>query len=179
MWCDVIYDMTWHDMTWHDMTWHDTIRYDTIRYDMIWYIKNVLLLWYPRNKCRCWELIRWQAWCLWYNGWIYGWLFTLCAKYRLDNPRNCVIGHLNVNSIRNKFDAVECVLNEGLLDIFAISESKLDDSFPLSQFSVTDFSIHRRGRNRYGGGIMFYVRSNIPHRRRADLEPEPKHYHGT
>ena len=52
------------------------------------------------------------------------------------------------------------VLNEGLLDIFAISESKLDDSFPLCQFSVTDFSIHRNDRNRYGGGIMLYVRSN-------------------
>ena len=71
-------------------------------------------------------------------------------KYRLDNPRNCIIGHLNINIIRNKFDAVECVLNEGLLDIFAISESKLDDSFPVSQFSVTDFSIYRKDRNRYG-----------------------------
>ena len=30
-------------------------------------------------------------------------------KYRLNNPRNCIIGHLNINSIRNKFDAVECV----------------------------------------------------------------------
>ena len=41
-------------------------------------------------------------------------------KYRLDNPRNCIIGHPNINSIRNKFGAVECVLNEGLLNIFAI-----------------------------------------------------------
>ena len=24
--------------------------------------------------------------------------------YRLDNPRYCIIGHLNINSIRNKFD---------------------------------------------------------------------------
>ena len=60
-----------------------------------------------------------------------------------------------------------------MADIFAISETKLDDSFPLSQFSVTDFSIHRKDRNRHGGGIMLYVRSNIPHRRRIDLEPEP------
>ena len=38
---------------------------------------------------------------------------------------------------------------------------------------VTDFSIHRKDRNRHGGGIMLYVRSNIPHMRRIDLEPEP------
>ena len=49
-------------------------------------------------------------------------------KYRINHPRNCIIGHLNINSIRNKFDAVACILNEGLLDVFAISESKLDDS---------------------------------------------------
>ena len=94
--------------------------------------------------------------------------------YRIKNARNCIIEHLNVNSIRNKFDAIECILSEGLTDIFAISESKLDYSFPLSQFSVTDFSIHRKDRNRHGGGVLIYVRSDIPHRRRLDLEPEPQ-----
>ena len=94
--------------------------------------------------------------------------------YRIKNARNCIIGHLNVNSIRNKFDAIECILSEGLADIFAISESKLDDSFSLSQLSVTDFSIHRKDRNRHGGGVLIYVRSDIPHRRRLDLEPEPQ-----
>ena len=43
-------------------------------------------------------------------------------RYRTDNPKNCIIGHLNINSIRNKFEAVKCVLNDGLMDIFALSE---------------------------------------------------------
>ena len=76
-------------------------------------------------------------------------------KYRYTNPRNSIIGHLNINSIRDKFDAVECILSEGLADIFAISERKLNDSFPLSQFSVTDFSIHRKDRNRHGVAQCF------------------------
>ena len=46
--------------------------------------------------------------------------------YRKDNPKNCIIGHLNINSIRNKFEAFECILNDGLIDIFALSESKID-----------------------------------------------------
>ena len=50
-------------------------------------------------------------------------------------------------------------ISEGLVDIFAISESKLDGSFPLSQFSVTDFSNHRKDRNRHSGGLMIYMRS--------------------
>ena len=94
-------------------------------------------------------------------------------RYRNTNPRNCIIGHLNINSIRNKFDAVECILIEGLADIFAISETKIGYSFLLSQFSVTDFSIHRKNSNRHEGGIMLYVRSNNPHRRRIDLGPKP------
>ena len=92
-------------------------------------------------------------------------------NYRIKNAKNCIIGYLNVNSTRNKFDGIECILSEGLVDIFAISESKLDESFPLSQFSLTDFSNHRKDRNRHGGGLMIYVRSDIPHRRRLDLEP--------
>ena len=100
-------------------------------------------------------------------------------KYRNTNPRNCIIGHLNINSIRNKFDAVECILSEGLADIFSISETKIDDYFPMSQFSVTDFSIHRKDRHRHGGGIMLDVRSNIPHRRRIHFEPEPNKCYGT
>ena len=64
-------------------------------------------------------------------------------KCRINHPRNWIIGHLNTNNIPNKFDAVECMLNEDLLDILAISEFKLDDLFPSSQFSVTDFSTYR------------------------------------
>ena len=50
----------------------------------------------------------------------------------------------------NKFDAVEHELNKGFADIFACSDTKLDDSFPLSQFSVTDLSTHRKYRNKCG-----------------------------
>ena len=96
-------------------------------------------------------------------------------KYRSTNPRNCIIGHLNINSIRYKFEAVQSLLHGGLLDIFAISESKLDESFPFAQFKVTDFSLHRKDRDKHGGGILLYMRSDIPHRRRYDLEPETPH----
>ena len=99
-------------------------------------------------------------------------------RYRTDNPKNCIIGHLNINSIRNKSEAVKCVLNDGLMDIFALSESKIDESFPNAQFIVNDFSLHRKDRNRFGGGILLYMRSDIPHRRRHDLELNSKVSHG-
>ena len=40
-----------------------------------------------------------------------------------------IFGHLNVNSIGNKFEAIK-LLVEGNFDIIIISETKLDDSFP-------------------------------------------------
>ena len=77
-----------------------------------------------------------------------------------------------------KFEAVECVLNDGLIDIFALSESKIDESFPNAQFIINGFSLHRKDRNRFGGGLLLYIRSDIPHRRRCDLEPNGQIPHG-
>ena len=52
---------------------------------------------------------------------------------------------------------------------------KFDESFPFAQFKVTDFSLHRKDRDRHGGRISLYMRSDIPHRRQYDLEPETPH----
>ena len=65
-----------------------------------------------------------------------------------------------------------------LIDIFALSESKIDESFLNAQFIINDFSLHRKDRNRFGGGLLFYIRSDIPHRRRCDLEPSNQISHG-
>ena len=49
---------------------------------------------------------------------------------RKKNLWNIVIGHFNINSLRNKFDLlVEQI--KGIIDVLDISETKLDDSFPL------------------------------------------------
>ena len=55
--------------------------------------------------------------------------FSLVQAHRLKNPKNVIIGHLNVNSLRNKFTAVE-ELNKAKIDIGLISETKIDESFP-------------------------------------------------
>ena len=49
------------------------------------------------------------------------------------------------------------------IDISMILESKLDDSFPDSQFLIEGFGKpFRLDRNRNGGGIMLFIRSDIP-----------------
>ena len=89
---------------------------------------------------------------------------------RYCNPKNMIIGHINVNSIRNKFDPIHSILQNGLCDIFALSETKLDESFPTAPFHITNFVLHRKDRNAHGGGVITYIRSDLPHRRRFDIE---------
>ena len=47
-------------------------------------------------------------------------------------------------------------------NIFLISESKLDASFPKNQFKINGYKCFRRDRNKYGGGLMFYFNEGVP-----------------
>ena len=79
-----------------------------------------------------------------------------------DNLNKLIFAHLNINSIRNKFDSFTDIIKDNI-DILMISETKVDDSFPDGQFFLdgfgTPFSIDR---NRNGGGIMLFIRTDIP-----------------
>ena len=49
------------------------------------------------------------------------------------------------------------------IDILMISETKIDNSFPISQFTMTGYSIpFRLDRTSHGGGILLFVREDIP-----------------
>ena len=69
-----------------------------------------------------------------------------------------MLGHLNV--IRIKFESIVDVI-QGTFDIFVLSETKIDESFPDKQFCLNNFRIFRKDRNRYGRGITFYVNENL------------------
>ena len=51
----------------------------------------------------------------------------------------------------------------GMFDILVITETKLGNSFPVLQFHIDGFSIpYRLDRNRNGGGVIVYIREDIP-----------------
>ena len=73
-----------------------------------------------------------------------------------------IFAHLNINSVRNKFDQVADLM-KGKIGELMTSESKIDDSFHDSQFFIDGYSApYRLHRNRNGGGIMLFVRNDIP-----------------
>ena len=63
--------------------------------------------------------------------------------------------------MRNKFQTLKFIIDNNI-DIFLISEAKLDDSFPLAQFLIKGFSApYRFNRNSKGGGLLFYIREDM------------------
>ena len=83
---------------------------------------------------------------------------------RSNNIDKIIISHLNINSVRNKFDhLVDLIM--GNIDILLISETKIDDSFPTNQFQIKSFSLpYRLDRDCNGGGLLLYIRDDIPSR---------------
>ena len=80
---------------------------------------------------------------------------------RVSHPNNIIVGHLNINSIRNKFEMLSLSVTQ-YVDILMLSETKLDSTFLSTQFLINGFSIpHRLDRNIKGGGILLYVRDKI------------------
>ena len=72
-------------------------------------------------------------------------------KLRIRNPNKIIIGNLNINSLPNKFEQLKDIVMQHI-DILVLTETKLDDTFPMAQFLVNGFSEpHRLDRNRKGG----------------------------
>ena len=83
-------------------------------------------------------------------------------KLRRKNLNKVIISQININSIRNKIELLpEAVL--GNIDILMVSETKIDMSFPTSQFVIQGFAApFRLDTTNTGGGILVYVRDDIP-----------------
>ena len=89
---------------------------------------------------------------------------SILNELRNNNFGKIIIGPLNINSLRNKFEALKSMI-QGYVDIFVIFETKINESFPSDQFKIDGYSTPLRvDRNMTGGGIIIYIRSDIPHK---------------
>ena len=85
-------------------------------------------------------------------------------------PKQLIFGHMNINSLRNKMGPIADILLKGYIDVFVIQETKLDSSFPHAQFHVTGYSHRRMDNKADSGGLIMYIRDDIPNRPRCDIE---------
>ena len=80
---------------------------------------------------------------------------------RIENPSKILFGQININLIRHKFDLLMNIIKNEIR-IFMISETKIDNSFSISQFTMTGYSIpFRLDRPSNGNGILLLVSEDI------------------
>ena len=78
------------------------------------------------------------------------------------NMSRIKVGQLSIKSIRNKFDLLLPAVVRNL-DILLITETNIDSSFPEAQFEIDGFTTpYRVDRDCHGGGILLYIRQDIP-----------------
>ena len=61
-------------------------------------------------------------------------------RVRIENASRIIFGQISINSIRNKFNLLMNIIKNEI-DIFMISETKVYNCFPISQFTLTGCSI--------------------------------------
>ena len=92
---------------------------------------------------------------------------------RLKHNKNLIIGYLNINSLRNKLKDLRVILKYLSLDYFVLNTTKLDESFPKTQFTLDGYEIRaRRDRNKFGGGLIEYVRKGLICKKVVKYEPK-------
>ena len=72
------------------------------------------------------------------------------SQYAKKKKNKSVVAHININSLRNKFELLFHQV-KGIIDVLMISETKIDDSFPLGNFHDS-----------LVGGILLYDTEDIP-----------------
>ena len=85
---------------------------------------------------------------------------------RQNNSSGAFIMHLNINGLQNKYDELK-LLNDTLKPhiIVNISETKIDRSYPNSQFNIPGCYMYRKYRKKGGGGLMVYFSSTLSSRK--------------
>ena len=85
----------------------------------------------------------------------------LC-NLRSKNAGNIIFSYLNINSAGNKFEN-RCELVAGNVEILCIAETKLDPSFPNSQFLIPGFhNPLRMDVSSRSGELLVYITSSLP-----------------
>ena len=91
--------------------------------------------------------------------------YTILRNLRVKFLNRLIFASLNINSIRNKFIMLSDLVR-GNVDVLFVCETKIDQTFPSSQFVIPGFTTpYRLDRTGNGGGVMLYIREDIPSRR--------------
>ena len=87
--------------------------------------------------------------------------FSNLHELRKSNTFRVIIGHINIDSVGNKFEPLKKMIQDNI-HFLLVSETKLDDTFPIGQFYIHGFATpYRFDRTLHSGGILLYIREDI------------------
>lgn len=81
-----------------------------------------------------------------------------------NNPQknqfnNLKLGHLNTRSLTNKFNDVKLLIEDHNFNVFALSETWLNDKTQTNIIDLPGYNLFRKDRDTRGGGLVVYVMS--------------------
>ena len=99
--------------------------------------------------------------------------FKELKHLHLKCPKNITMAYININFIRNKFDNFSSLISDKV-DVLVIAETKIDSSFPASQFTINGFKKpYRLDVSGNSGGILVYIRDDLISRQLDVLSTHP------
>jgi exonuclease III len=90
--------------------------------------------------------------------------------HKIKKLRGLKIASFNINSLLRHVDELRLMLSDSEIDVFAINESKIDNS--VNEISIPGYNMIRKDRNRFGGGVVVYIREIYSFYERKDLNSD-------
>ena len=70
-------------------------------------------------------------------------IFDNLIQVRKKHPNTFISSYININSLRYNFFSIKGLLSRNIVDMLIIAETKLDESFPVTQFRVNNYHLWR------------------------------------
>ena len=87
---------------------------------------------------------------------------SILGSLKLRKMNRLIFVQINVNFIRNEFELLFSLVSSNI-DLLLISETKIDNTFPVSQFCIPGYSVPLKLDSTGNGGcIMLHVKEHIP-----------------
>ena len=84
-------------------------------------------------------------------------------------PRQLKIMSLNIFTLLKHLDELRVLAEQHEPDILAINETKIDTDIDDQEILIDGYHVERLDRNKFGGGVVIYMRKGIDYKVRNDL----------
>ena len=81
--------------------------------------------------------------------------------YKELNGKGLIIAQLNVNSILKHIDEIRSLVKHNNIHLFALNETKIDESIFDDEIKIENYSLVRKDRTRQGGGVAMYIHKSL------------------